>query len=515
MNQIFNCTELFCAAAAREPERLAIVHGEQRITFAELQKQVDDTAAYFLSKGLRKGDAVLVVVPMSIDLYRIVLALFRMGATAVFLDEWVSRKRLKACLDIVPCKALIAGGKVRLLAWFSAAMRRIPVHLGLKYRKTETAIFGETVMEDTALITFTTGTTGTPKAARRTHGFLKAQFEALTEVLQPSPEDIDMPALPIVLLLNLGIGCTSVIAPFRASNPETMDPGKIAAEIEANSVTRLVASPYFVKRIADFYRQSEKKPETVREVFTGGAAVFPKEAEEWNDLFTNQLVKIIFGSTEAEPISEISSNELVQFDVAEAGGLPVGKPYRGSAVKIIRITEAPIVCAFPEELEALEKPAGEIGEIIVSGKHVLREYINNEAAVRRNKIHIGDVCWHRTGDSGFLDASGMLFLTGRCSTLIPVENGIVSTFMIENKLQLLQEIKSGTALLINDLIVISVQLTEGSVLNDELRLKLKDLFPFSERTEVFVRLPRDPRHYSRIDYVKLEEMLRKRLSSGR
>ena len=96
-HQHYNIIDLFTEAAQRTPDRIAIIESEKRISFSELDRQITATVAYFQAKGIRKGDRVLVFVPMSIDLYRIVLALFRMGATAVFLDEWVSRERLNIC----------------------------------------------------------------------------------------------------------------------------------------------------------------------------------------------------------------------------------------------------------------------------------------------------------------------------------------------------------------------------------------------------------------------------------
>ena len=70
------------------------IHKNKAISFSEFEKQIKDTSNYFLNKGISKGDRVLIFVPMSIDLYRIVLALFNIGATAVFLDELVSKKRM-------------------------------------------------------------------------------------------------------------------------------------------------------------------------------------------------------------------------------------------------------------------------------------------------------------------------------------------------------------------------------------------------------------------------------------
>src|SRR5688500_10751638 len=100
MSGNLNIAQLFDDASAKFPEKTAIIYNDQKISFNELHVACNDTAAYFISKGISKGDRVLIFVPMSIDLYRIILALFKIGATAVFLDEWVNKKRMEECCKI-------------------------------------------------------------------------------------------------------------------------------------------------------------------------------------------------------------------------------------------------------------------------------------------------------------------------------------------------------------------------------------------------------------------------------
>ena len=124
-----NISEILVAHAKEFPERIALRHLGRKLTYGELHGQVIRTASYLRKKGIAKGDRVLVFVPFSISLYRILLALFYMGATAVFLDAWAGRKRLENAVQIADCQVLIGIPKAHLLRLVSKEIRRIPVKL--------------------------------------------------------------------------------------------------------------------------------------------------------------------------------------------------------------------------------------------------------------------------------------------------------------------------------------------------------------------------------------------------
>ncbi|MGV3632577.1 MAG: AMP-binding protein [Bacteroidota bacterium] len=510
MTTPFNIVSHFLLQAEKHPDKIAVQYQDQSISYGQLKLEVIDTAAYFYHKGIRKGDRVLVFVPMSIDLYRNVLALFHLGATAVFLDEWVSRKRLDACCEVAQCKAFIGVFKVRLLSLFSSGLRKIPIKLGAKPKgKANSAFVPEnTFPGDTALITFTTGSTGTPKAAKRTHGFLDEQFKALIDKIRPKAEDVDMTTLPIVLLINLGVGSTSIISTFRAARPEKTNFSEIARMIDRFQVSRIIASPYFVLELAKYAQQYKPGLHSLRQIFTGGAPVFQQEAAQILSGIPECKLEIVYGSTEAEPISSISGQELIAKGMHEKG-LCVGIPYHGTQTRIISISDDPLACQSTEELDQITLENGRIGEIIVSGAHVLDAYFNNEQALKRNKIFIGNTCWHRTGDSGFLDARGELYLTGRCNTLLDYEGKIIAPFVYENKLRSIPEITMATVLEKAGKIVLCIELAPGlaSGQRTKTEAKIRNLELIYHETRYLERIPRDPRHHSKIDYEKLKKQL--------
>ncbi len=504
-----NIFSIFEEAALQYPDNIAIIEGDQRITYRQLLQEIQQTEALFFAKGIRSGDRVLVFVPMSIDLYRIVLTLFKMGATAVFLDEWVSWKRMELCCQLADCKAFVGGWKVRFLAFFSLVLRRIPLKFGINlppstHQVTPTPT-SPVPADQAALITFTTGSTGTPKAALRSHGFLREQYKALHEEINPKAGEVDMTVLPIVLLVNLGAGATSVIAKFKAAKPETLNAGLIIRQLNQYQVQRITASPFFVRCLADFVLKNHLTIDSLQQIFTGGAPVFSAEAAILVQAFPTTDIKIAYGSTEAEPISLISANTVAQgMGNQQLEGLAVGQPYHQAEVKIIAITDEIIEWQANTALKTRE--IGEVGEIIVAGPHVLSAYFNNAEALRRNKIFEGLKVWHRTGDSGFLDSAGQLYLTGRCTTIFEHQGQLVFPFLYESYFQQLDGVRIGTILKTEKSVLIVLELSDTSQ-KDKLNLALQNLPIGAVEVRFLKKIPRDPRHHSKIDYGILEKMI--------
>ncbi|MEO8820602.1 MAG: AMP-binding protein [Ginsengibacter sp.] len=501
----FNIVDLFFEAAGKYPDRIAIIDKKNQVTFFDLEQQVNNTANYFFKKGIKQGDRVLVFVPMSIDLYRIVLALFKIGAAAVFLDEWISKKRMEECCKVAQCSVFIGIPKARFLSFFSLELKQIPIHLGKKYISgLKNNLSGTSVKwEDTALITFTTGSTGIPKAAKRTHIFLRHQFDVLIQKMNPRPGEVSIPALPIVLLINLGAGCTSLITDFKARKPKLMNAKKILNQINFYKVNSIVASPFFIKELAKCAIRQRIELPLLQKIFTGGAPVFPSEAKIYRQAFPGTEIEIVYGSTEAEPISSINIEKLIK-ENSLAKGLNVGKPDDNAQVRIIELTDGIVTCANETAFQKLVLPEGAIGEIVVSGPHVLDAYFNNEEALKRNKIFVESQCWHRTGDSGFI-FDGNLFLTGRCNALILWDNKIISPFLYEGYFQTIPGIEMGTLLKKENGIIALIETTPKANKKEILaRFKnLKDpLVPFAT-IEWISKMPRDLRHHSKIDYEKL------------
>src|SRR5207248_505641 len=109
--------------------------------------------------------------------------------------------------------------------------------------------------ETPALLTFTSGSTGQPKAALRTHGCLLAQHRALDQCLGLPPETVDLTTLPFFVLANLASGMTSLVPNADLRSVGKIDPVPVIAQIRAHRPVRVSASPAFLECIADHCRK--------------------------------------------------------------------------------------------------------------------------------------------------------------------------------------------------------------------------------------------------------------------
>jgi olefin beta-lactone synthetase len=505
MSNHLNISSLFFETSERQPNAIALREGSTQLSFGEFAAAVRATAAYFRRQGIGPGDRVLIFVPMSTDLYRVVMAVFQIGATAVFLDEWVSLERLRLCCRVADCKAFIADWKFRFIGFFIPEIRSIPIKLNLSYtlQQQEYTICSSEAA-DTALITFTTGSTGTPKAARRTHAFLAHQFDALVRKMEPQTGDVVMTTLPIVLLVNFGTGATSVIARFSPKKAQRLNPSAILDSLAQYEVNTLIASPFFVRKLAESV-DAPMPVTALKKIFTGGAPVFPSEAARYQAAFPQCDISVVYGSTEAEPIASISVMQLQQkSDLNQLGGLCVGVPDAHIRCLILRILDEPIP---GDDMPDKILPTGEIGEICVAGDHVLKAYYNNEEAFLRNKIvdKTGTI-WHRTGDAGFLGTDGCLYLTGRCHQMIFRDGQWISPFLWEALLADSGLVTCGTVIQHDGELVVVAQALEGIHAPDLPTLQ-RCLPQNVDRLVLIPKMPMDPRHHSKIDYEAVKSFL--------
>ncbi len=497
-----------------------------KMTFRELATQVESAAAGFARLGLRAGDRVFLFVPMSPALYIAMFGVQRIGAIAVFLDSWARRSELGSSAAQAAPRAFIgpemAFGLTRDDPAFSSVRIKVvvgPHQASYTASLEELAGAGESIpataveQEHTALITFTTGSSGTPKGADRTHRFLAAQHYALDRCLPYLPTDIDLPTFPVFSLNNLAGGVTTLLPAINLARQAPTDGAVLLEQIRSTGATSATLSPSLLLAVSRAAQEQNLTLPGLRRCATGGAPVSSANVTEFKKAAPNAEVHILYGSTEVEPIAHIVDREMIP----EGGGdgVCVGALADGLDHRLIRLSRDSI------ELDSagwpgIEVPGGAPGELVVTGEHVCRDYYRNPEAFRRAKIRDREGrVWHRTGDVCRRDEEGRFWIVGRVHNAIPRGGEILFPVKPELVMKRLPFVKSAAYLGLPDPALKERACAAFSLLDNAReadpeaavrRALVAEGIPVDDVRRV-AEIPLDPRHHSKVEYNVLRERL--------
>ena len=519
-----NIASVLQQQAESRASQTAIIDGkigqERRTTYLQINSQSARLAALLKSYGLQQGDTVLIFQPISAELYIILVALFRLGMIAMFVDPSMGLTHLEQCCKRVTPKAFIGGTKAHLLRFASRSLRAIPIKIGIGRWLPFTRSFSNLTAfkpfadiikanNDTpALITFTSGSTGQPKAAVRTHGFLLAQHKVLADNIDHQPGQVDVSTLPVFVLANLASGITSLLCDVDLRFPGKVDASIVLQQATSFSATRCAASPAFFERLIEFCLANNVTLPFAR-IDTGGAPVFPGLLTQLNEQTLNCEIVAVYGSTEAEPIAHIHWQDISEADLANmkrGRGLLAGKPVQQIDVKVIQDrTNSVIKPMSQEQLAKFCLAKNEIGEIVVAGDHVLPGYLNG-IGNEETKFSVDGRPWHRTGDAGYFDNEGRLWLMGRCSAKISDEDGVLYPFAVETVVRCDVGVRRSAMVAYAGKRLLIIEMQNQRTANTE---KLKETLDWAKISKVLTvpNVPVDRRHNAKIDYPELNKLL--------
>lgn len=463
MNRLFaddepvNVTHRLQAMAAKQPDVLAIaapigpVEGTNsryaQVTFRQLEDDVECLARGLVAMGVTPGMRLALLVRPSIDFIALVFALLRSGAVTILIDPGMGRKNLLACLEAAEPRGFVAISPVQavrtLLPWrFGKAKLNVTVGrrwfwggqtlTGLrKLGSKSDAQLPVTRASDPAAVIFTTGSTGPPKGVLYTHRIFDTQVTEIRDRYDIQPGEVDLPGFPLFGLFNAAMGVSTIIPDMDPTRPAQVDPRKIIAAVRQWKVTQSFGSPAIWNRVGKYCEEHQEQLPTLRRVLSAGAPVPSKvlaTMKKW--IHPEGEIYTPYGATEALPVASISAWEVLHETAsltAEGAGVCVGTKFSTIEWRVVRIVDGPI--AKLDESEEL--PPGEIGELIVTGPQVTREYVTRKEWNDLAKIADGDRIWHRMGDAGYLDSQGRFWFCGRVAHRVLTAEGPMYTIPCE------------------------------------------------------------------------------------
>jgi acyl-coenzyme A synthetase/AMP-(fatty) acid ligase len=276
----------------------------QKMTNNEFFEKVLKFSNILKKNKIKKGDRVIIFLPISVELYIVLAGLQVLGAIPVFLESWSKINHIKTSIKNAQPKGIISLSK--LFEKYGLFFRNFELKMSIDepknkgkvlsfYKELENSkkdAFIETVSaDDTALITYTTGSSGSPKGADRTHKFLKAQHFALNELFPYDKNDIDMPIFPVFALNNLAGGVTTVIPEIISStNLSDKDIYKLTSQIKKLNINNLTLSPIIFNKLTSFSQKNNLIFPNIKRVLTGGAPISENDVFEFKKIVPNAKI---------------------------------------------------------------------------------------------------------------------------------------------------------------------------------------------------------------------------------
>ena len=406
-------------------------------TFSEVFALSTEFSAYLRALGLKKGDHVAIVGENSPEWAISYFAVIWAGAIAIPLDARARTEHVKQVLGLSDSRFLIASaGFAEVLENTATVEHLIPMDKALETQMdTEKTVPAEkSEPQDIADIVFTSGTTGNPKGVMLSHGSIMSNLEALYSAFPITDKDTAFSILPIhhvyerIAGILLSFYCGQAVFFSRSIKPREM-----LSDLKVARPSVWLNTPLILERLLQRIEQAKAKNFLTRAL---PSKLFGKMAKK--RLGLDRLRLIVSGGA---ALSEAASEglEKYEFPLLQGYGMsetsaviaanPFLKPKNASGGLVIENSE----------VETRDVDAEGIGEICVRGPNVMSGYYKNPGATREI---LSDDGWLRTGDLGYFDHEGYLYITGRKKSVIVTKGGKnISPEEIEEKLTPLETIE--------------------------------------------------------------------------
>ena len=429
--------EAFESSCARLPAKVAIVCGDERVTYAELGARVDALAALLHARGVQRGDRVALFLESGVEFAVAVHAVLRLGAVFMPISALTKADKLAYMLGDTRASALLTQSGLRAV-WQDALERSASVQSCIVHGSvgTEDRLLGwpigspagegarshQLIDQDLAAIIYTSGTTGVPKGVMLTHLNMCSAWRSVQAYLGPREDDVIGLALSpsfsyglYHVLMALGLGATLVLE--RAAS----FPVKVVERLARERVTVFPGVPTLYSSLLGLSNLASFDLSALR-ILTNAAAALPdKHVRRLGEALPGANLYSMYGMTECKRISFLPPEQLAIRPTSVGRGMPNQEFW--------------LVDEFGRRL-----PNGSSGELVVRGSHVMRGYWEKpiETAERLKPGAMeGERVLH-TGDIFRTDEDGWLYFVARGDDIIKSRGEKVAPREVENAIYALK-----------------------------------------------------------------------------
>jgi long-chain acyl-CoA synthetase len=379
---------------------VAMISDGVRLTYAETWSRCRRLAGALNRLAIQPGDRVAILASNSHQYLEVYLAVPASGRVVVPLNTRHAEPELRYALEDAGTRLLITDRDPGALAKSVEQVISVPDDYERLLAAAPEAELGVGVTEDTlAGLFYTGGTTGASKGVMLSHRNLMANTVHWLVATQQGPEDTFLVMAPmfhaagsVAVLATVWVGGRQVILPG-------FDPVAALDAISTERATITLAVPTMLAALAEEQLARPRQVGTLRSITHGGSPIATEVVRRAHAAFPAAELVHLYGATELAPLVTGLRHEerLIDGDLARS----CGRAIAGADVRVA-------------DERGQEMPPGEIGEVVARGPNVMQGYWNKPEQTA-SVLHDG---WYRTGDLGFMDAEGYLFLVDRAKDMI-------------------------------------------------------------------------------------------------
>ncbi len=408
----FNLAVILRETASASPGKPAVVFDGGQLSYGELDELSDRLASGLESAGLRPADVVAVQLPNIAQFLIAYFGILKAGCVVVPLNVMLKAPEVAFHLSDSGARILITwepllgeaakGAAEAGVSEIYAVGHAEDAAGGLPFERllagaARGPVLARRDVSDTAVMVYTSGTTGRPKGAELTHLQLYMNADIPGRLFDVQPEDVVITVLPLfhvfglcsILNLCVRFGCTMSLIP-------RFDPAVVLAAIQRDRATVFEGVPTMFVALLSSPDLDSYDISSLRVAISGGASIPAPVLDAFEERFGVVILEG-YGMTETASTTTFNRSE------TERRAYSVGKPIWGTQTQI-----------WDDDGNALPPGKDNVGEVVTSGLHVMKGYLNKPEATA--EVLTGG--WLHTGDLGYIDEDGFLFIVGRKKELI-------------------------------------------------------------------------------------------------
>jgi long-chain acyl-CoA synthetase len=411
-NMKFNLAVTLRETASATPDKAVALYEGGRLSYGELDDLSDRLAASLEIAGLRPGDRVGLQLPNIPQFLVAYFGILKAGGVVVPLNVLYKAPEVAFHLGHSGARIFItwAGVLAEAIAGAEAAGVKEVYAVGRMEDDSSPRPFEQLIaapangprlagtdMTDTAVIMYTSGTTGRPKGAEMTHMQLYMNADIPGRLFDVQPDDVVITVLPLFHIFGLSsilnvcvrFGCTMSLIP-------RFDPATVLTAIQRDRATIFEGVPAMFIGLLSYPDLGQYDLSSLRIAISGGASIPGPVLDAFEQRFGVLIL-------EGYGLTETASTTTFNRSASDRRIYSVGKPIWGTQTQV-----------WDAGGKALPPGKDNVGEVVTRGLHVMKGYLNNPEATA--VAFAGG--WFHTGDLGYFDEGGFLFIAGRIKELI-------------------------------------------------------------------------------------------------